>query len=93
MWGNCQRNVLTGPGMNNLNLGLFKTFYMSERMRLQFRGTATNALNHPIFSNPNTTVTSGGFGRITGVLGQSSNRASLGAAGYRIIQVGARIDF
>ena len=93
MWGSCERNVVTGPGMNDLNLGIQKSFHLTEKAVLQFKGTATNAFNHPIFSSPNTTITSGGFGQITGVLGQTSNRASLGAAGYRITQIGARVDF
>ncbi|HEX8985278.1 MAG TPA: hypothetical protein VF767_07600, partial [Bryobacteraceae bacterium] len=92
-FGNCARNAVNGPGMTSLNLSLQKNFPLGEHATLRLLGVATNALNHPLFSNENTTITSGGFGRITSVLGSGSNRDSLGAAGFRIIQIGARIEF
>ena len=92
-FGSCPRNAVNGPGINDLNFSLQKSFHFAERATLRFTTTATNAFNHPIFKNENTTITSGGFGQITGVLGQGSNRDTLGAAGYRLIQIGARIDF
>jgi hypothetical protein len=93
MFGSCPVDNLTGPGINALNLGLQKNFHLTEKTQFQFRATASNALNHPLFSNPDTTITDGAFGQITKVLGQTSNRASVGAAGYRILTLGARIDF
>lgn len=92
-FGNCPRNAVNGPGINTVNLSLQKSFHLSERATLKFLGVATNAFNHPIFKNENTTITSGGFGQITSILGSgATNRDSLGAAGSRLIQIGARID-
>lgn len=92
-FGNCPRNAVNGPGISTLNLSLQKTFPLTEHATLRFMGTATNALNHPIFRNENTTITSGGFGHITGVISTGGNRDALGAAGARLIQIGGRIDF
>ena len=40
------RNTFRGPGNWNLNLGAYKTFKFSERVRLQIRGEAYNLFNH-----------------------------------------------
>ncbi|MBV9574801.1 MAG: TonB-dependent receptor [Acidobacteriales bacterium] len=50
---NCQwpanmtrRNAFRGPGVYNINLAISKTFPITERFRIQFRGEAYNLLNH-----------------------------------------------
>jgi hypothetical protein len=67
--GNGPRNLsLRAPGTANATLSLFKDFSLSsirEGMRLQYRLESFNALNHPQFSAPNTTVGSPTFGKIT----------------------------
>ena len=96
-YGNCGRGIIVGPGIVNLDLGLMKNFKLSERVNFQLRGTATNSLNHPIFNNPGSfpnveVIDSTNSNQLTGSLGQTQNRGSLGQ-GYRIIEVGARFDF
>ncbi|MFN0105519.1 MAG: carboxypeptidase regulatory-like domain-containing protein [Bryobacteraceae bacterium] len=49
----------------NWDLSIFKQFQITEKIRTQVRAEFFNALNHPIFGSPNTTVTSGAFGAIT----------------------------
>ncbi len=57
---------LRGPGMNNVNLTLTKTFAITERFKLNLRASSFNLMNTPIFANPNTTFGAlGAFGRIT----------------------------
>jgi len=52
--------------INNLDTSIFKVFTITEKVRLQFRAEAFNALNQVRFGGPNTTVTAGAnFGRIT----------------------------
>jgi outer membrane receptor protein involved in Fe transport len=46
-YGTAARNSELGPKLNNLNLGLFKNFKITEKVRLQFRAEMFNALNHP----------------------------------------------
>jgi hypothetical protein len=62
-FGNVRRNVLYGPGTNTVNLSAFKEFGLPwEGIRLKFSCAATNAFNHPAFSNPG-----GGLQGSTGV--------------------------
>jgi hypothetical protein len=64
-FGTSGRNILDGPGLQNLDLGFLKTFRMSDRFNLQFRAEAFNALNHANFSAPNTKFGTSTFGVIT----------------------------
>ena len=73
-----QRNELRGPHYSDLDLGVGKTFpIMSENYRIVFRADAFNAMNHASFSNPNSTIISTNFGRITST--SSSARVLQGA--------------
>ncbi len=49
-FGNSGRSILRGPGVNNLDLGFFKNFFLPKNATLQFRVEAFNAFNHPQFS-------------------------------------------
>jgi hypothetical protein len=56
------------PGTSTGALSLFKEFNLSklrEGSRAEFRLESFNALNHPQFCGPNTTVNGGSFGEIT----------------------------
>jgi hypothetical protein len=64
--GDVGKGALTGPGLVNLDFGLLKNILLrGERYRLQFRAEYFNVLNRANFANPNSTVTSAGFGTIT----------------------------
>jgi hypothetical protein len=80
-FANQTKNNYYGPGFQNWNLGLFKTFAITERHRVTFRAEAFNWTNHPNwggqsgpsqFSNPpapqgqpNGNPTSSTFGKVT----------------------------
>jgi hypothetical protein len=64
-YGNFGRNVLHGPGLNNFDVGVAKTFRITERQRLQLRSEAFNLVNHTQFKNPNGNDASVNFGRVT----------------------------
>jgi hypothetical protein len=52
---------------NNIDLSLFKQFFLKEGLRLQIRAESFNFTNRVQFSGPNTNVNGGtAFGRVTG---------------------------
>ncbi len=51
-FGTSGRNILRGPGIFNLDAGLFRKFSITERFQLQFRAEAFNFTNTPAFNNP-----------------------------------------
>ena len=55
-FGNLGRNVLTGPGIVNLNLSLFRTFALTERLKMEFKAESFNFTNTPHFNNPSANV-------------------------------------
>jgi hypothetical protein len=67
-FGTMQRGSFTGPGFTNLDASLHKTFNMpyNEKHQLAIRFEAFNSLNHPNWNNPNLSLSSSTFGRITG---------------------------
>ena len=62
------RNNVYGPGFNSFSSALQKSLHIipgHENHVLVFKAEAFNYLNHPNLDNPNTSPTSGNFGRIT----------------------------
>ena len=66
-YGNVGRTLpdVRGPRLSNMNLSLFKTFALIERLKLQFRAEAFNFTNSPMFGMPNQSFGSAAFGTIT----------------------------
>jgi hypothetical protein len=62
--GNFGRNVLTGPGYADWDLGLFKDTDLAEGVKAQFRGEFFNAFNRANFSNPDNNMQDTLFGAI-----------------------------
>lgn len=63
-FGNFGRNALIGPGLADVDLGIFKIFPVTERFRLQFRAESFNLFNHPNFNAPVSSLKSPAFGKI-----------------------------
>ena len=80
-FGNSARNLVTGPGGWNLDLGIFKTTRINERFDVQLRWELFNAFNHANLGNPVVAVNSAAFGQINTVTGP------------RIMQVGMKLRF
>ncbi len=51
-YGNLGRNILTGPGLVNVDFAVHKLIWHKERSRAQVRLEAFNVFNHPNFSIP-----------------------------------------
>ena len=64
-FGNAGRNILDGPGYQNINASLVKNTSLSERLNLQIRAEFFNLFNHPNFNLPDNFLGSPTFGRIT----------------------------
>jgi hypothetical protein len=64
-FGNAGRNILDGPGFQNVNASLVKNTALSERFNLQFRAEAFNLFNHPNFNLPDNFFPSPSFGRVS----------------------------
>jgi hypothetical protein len=63
-FGNEGRNVVRGPGIEDVDLSLFKYFNVGETRRVQFRAECFNLLNHPNFGLPENDLESPAFGQI-----------------------------
>jgi hypothetical protein len=64
-FGNAGRNILDGPGYQNVNASLVKNTALTERFNLQLRAEVFNLFNHPNFNLPDNFLGSPSFGRIT----------------------------
>ena len=73
---------LNGPGYLNLDATIIKRFKFTERVGGEIRADMFNALNHPSFNNPNTSLTSATFGEINGT-----------ASSPRLVRFGLRVTF
>jgi hypothetical protein len=64
-FGSAGRNILEGPGYQNVNASLLKNTMLSERFNLQLRAEVFNLFNHPNFNLPDNFLGSPTFGRIS----------------------------
>ena len=79
--GNTARNLMDGPGIRNVDLGIFRDIALRENMKVQLRGEFTNFFNLVNLMPPNATLTSANFGQITS------------ARDMRQLQLGLRLTF
>ncbi len=97
-FGNAGFNSLRGPEFFNTDLGLFRTFEIKERVKLEFRSELFNWTNTPKFGNPSTGINNrvvnsagqftGGVFEITG-----TNAGGREPNGDRILRLGMRLTF
>src|SRR5579883_413887 len=79
--GNERRGAVRGPGFQRWDLALLRTFKLTERFNLQFRGETFNTFNHTNFDSISVSDTSGTYGQVTGYRDK------------RIIQLGLKLNF
>ena len=63
--GNASRNPVRGPGLQDADLMLSKSFSFRERYRVEFRAEAFNVSNTPPLNDPSGTIGPAAFGTIT----------------------------
>ena len=82
-FGSAGRNSIRGPGRDNWNVALFKSFALPfrEGSHIEVRWETYNTFNHTQFNNVNTSFTDSNFGKITSTFDP------------RIMQLGAKFLF
>lgn len=93
-FGTAGRNILRGPGIQDVDFSLGKNFRFPlphESGNLQIRFDALNGLNHPNFDLPGNSVGTSSAGVITGTTGNYNTTNNSFA--QRTIQLGARFSF
>ena len=82
-WGNAGFNSLRGPGRDNWNLSLFKSFKFDEshNRRFELRAESFNVWNHTEFNQVSNGLGSSNFGQVTS------------AFDPRVFQFGAKLYF
>jgi len=82
--GNSGLGTVRGPGQNNVDLSIAKTFPLFESLHLEFRADAFNAFNHTQWTGVNTTYPSGStqfpFGMVN-----SAREARIGQVGAKLV--------
>jgi Carboxypeptidase regulatory-like domain len=103
-FGDEHRNQLTGPGFEQTNLGLGKTFHLTEGTNLEMRADANNAFNHPTLGLPAQTLNvcpsagllpagCGGYGAIATGTSTINSLATGTTQNGRTLQLSAHITF
>jgi hypothetical protein len=79
--GNEKSGIITGPGLNRLDLGVSRTFKLYRQSVFELRGEAFNAINHTNWGTVSTDAASPQFGQV------------LTARDPRTLQVAGKIRF
>jgi len=82
-WGTMGHNALRGPGRDNWNVSLFKSFLLNESRgsKFEIRVETFNTWNHTQYNAVSTSMSDGRFGQVTSDFDP------------RILQLGAKIYF
>ena len=62
--GNSSRNPVRGPGLQDADLMIGKTFHIAERANFEFRAEVFNVSNTPPLNDPNGSIGNAAFGSI-----------------------------
>ena len=92
-WGNAPRNLLRGPGVWQIDLGVAKSILLGERAHLEFRSEFFNIFNHPQYGQPQADITGSGFGSITHTVNTTTPVSPVGTGTPREIQLGLHMAF
>lgn len=87
-FGDAGRNILTGPGLQDIDVALSKNTAITEKIGVQFRAEAFNLFNHPNFAQPVNAITAATYGQI---IATRATRGDLGSS--RQLQLGIKLIF
>ena len=98
-FGTTGRNTMFGPGLWNINMSLFRTFKVSEKVKMEFKAESFNMTNTPKFSNPAANVGSmslnpdGTVRVLNNFSSITSTLPNLAAPSERQYRFGLRLEF
>jgi Carboxypeptidase regulatory-like domain/TonB dependent receptor len=87
-YGNLGRNTLIGPGVEDMDMALEKSFNPLEKVKATFRFEMFNILNHTNFGLPNTTALAAG-----GAASPSAGQITYTTTTSRQLQLALRLSF
>jgi hypothetical protein len=64
-FGNMGRNSLRSDWSKNLDISLFRSFFITESKKLEFRFEAFNITNTPVFAILDNNITDSNFGQVS----------------------------
>ncbi len=88
-YGDVGRNTFLGNNFYNVNLSVFKTTNINERMKLEFRVEAANLFNERNFGVPDAITEDASFGNFVG----SFQNPGFNAGSARSLRLGVRFLF
>jgi hypothetical protein len=88
-FGTAGFNALRGPGLMNVDFGLFRDFRVTEKVHTQFRAEALNLTNTPHFANPRSDRSGSNFMIVDGIV----NSGREPAGDERVFRFGLRLAF
>lgn len=92
-FGTMPRNALYGPGYGDVDLSVFKSTSITEKVALQLRAEMFNVFNRNNFAPPFNTFGADGFGTLYDTIGDYSGAPGIGPGEPFSMQLGAKIVF
>ena len=92
-FGNLGRDTLRGPGFASVDFSVFKNTPITERLSSQLRIEMFNIFNRTNLPVPNSTFSSGSFGRISDTIGDYNGATGIGAGEPFNVQLALKLIF
>ncbi len=92
-YSNQARNSFKGPNIYQVDLSVFKTTHITEKVSLQLRMEMFNLFNRTNLAPPDNVVSDSGLGQVTSTLDIYNGANGIGTGASRNIQLGAKLIF
>jgi hypothetical protein len=87
-----RRDQIRGPGFNDIDLGVFKTGHITEKVKVQIRAEMFNLFNRNNYAPFSTTVGSN-LGKVTSTIGNYNGQPGIGPGEPFNVQFSAKVLF
>ena len=92
-FGNFHRNTITGPGVENFNISVFKNVIINDNTRFQLRFEGYNVFNHTQWGNVNNTLSASSPGTPFSGANAGASGQITSARDPRQLQLGGKFYF